>query len=124
MKTPEEMLKLSNMIPEKEWKSKLGPGFIAVKHDNGEALLDIAELVFDKETIEEALTRSLFIAASREFVPYAAKRLIEAENLLKEIEFAKGNVLKYCPACGQTITFGHLDNCKIKQFLESSHETK
>lgn len=80
MKTPEEMLKLSNMIPEKEWKSKLGPGFIAVKHDNGEALLDIAELVFDKETIEEALTRSLFIAASREFVPYAAQEIIDLRN--------------------------------------------
>lgn len=61
-----------------------------------------------------------FIAASREFVPYAAKRLIEAEKVLKEAQEDLESCFERMEHNGMTALdiIGTIN--KIKHFLEAN----
>jgi hypothetical protein len=77
-----------------------------------EEMLELAK----RDTPEKIIA---FTTASRQFVPYAAKRLIEAENLIKRLEFCiYDDFSNECPICGATDVSEHSNNCSIKQFLE------
>ena len=126
MKTPEEMLELLKTVSSGPW--------IAEKYNYEDRMYmeftERAEVYREDEDAKYAITRqdwsspvfadTQFIAESREFVPWAAKRLIEAEALLK---LASGNLTKttdllYQKGYPEFVNYNTRLAAEIDRFLE------
>lgn len=118
MKSPEEMLEINKKISSKPWelrevKTQIGRCFKIASGDfvdggHGVICLYDDDTSLNPLTHEEIEARAEFIVASHDFVPRAAERLIEAEELLKEYYKRRGKI------CGECIESGtECDNCKL-----------
>jgi hypothetical protein len=77
MKTPEEMLELCEKATAGPWEMRMSSPVRITKDNN-----IIFALLFDET--ENIGNNAQFIAESREFVPWAAERIIELEKILKQ----------------------------------------
>lgn len=78
MKSPEEMLEISEKATVGPWETRMSNPVRITKDNN-----IIFALLFDET--ENIGNNADFIAESREFVPWAAERLIKAEELVTRI---------------------------------------
>lgn len=125
MKAPEEMLELVKNSTHGPWKG--------IEKGNTVRSFAVVTVAYEGEPSENICSgitpkngNSQFIAASREFVPYAAEWMIKAKELLWE---ARMQMSQNAIDLGDSGFFGDEDDTRklfkeIDEFLGTTHETK